>query len=137
MPGTTATTGTVKVSVSGVISPGLPTPSQIFCRFGITIYSTTDASFGQYKSQTALAATSGTTFTCTMSMGYSALVDVETMQPALDIGLDEVFAVDSSYPTAIQGTASSRDWTSDTEDTVTIKLPADGTTTRETFSLVF
>ena len=136
-PGTTPTTGTVKVSVRGAISPGLPFPSQIFCRFGVVIYTTAGPSFGQVKSQTARAATSGSTFTCSMTMGYSVLVDLQTMQPTLTISLEEVFSVDSSYSVAIRGTSPARDWTSATENTVTMKLPANGVTTTQNFWLDF
>ena len=59
------------------------------------------------------------------------------MQPTLTISLEEVFSVDSSYSVAIRGTSPARDWTSATENTVTMKLPANGVTTTQNFWLDF
>ena len=131
------TTGTVNVSVNGTISPGLPTPSQIFCVVHITISSTTGDPFYQDKTQTNQAEISGSTFTCKLEIGYSARVDVQAGAPMLSISF-AVTAIDTAYPGALdQGLYPSRRWTSDTENFVTIALPADSVTTTETFSLDF
>ena len=138
----TAVGGSVKTTISGAVTPTLPARSTIYCQLWLVITAHSadfTYTYTQNKQQTAAGAISGATYSCNMQLGYSALMVTSSTNPTLNYSVN-VFAVDSKAPPGLpQGfDLGPRSFIGTPDNgSVTIPLPASGTTTTHNFSIVF
>jgi hypothetical protein len=133
--------GTVNTTITGTIAPALAATVKVYCTVYIYIsaanYSITPIySYAQTKSGTALATITGNSFSCAVTLEYLAHLVVANTNPMLAISYSLIGIDPTVEPLAVHvHGVDTRDMGG--EDPISIPLPANGTTTKEAFTVVF